>query len=113
MLYISVQVVFLILTIIYPAVIYVRTRFIIRIFTAPYLVQIHTQKYVPTPVTDQVILERGAIGQFREFESPRVHTRMNTWGHLLAHKLRVPTTQLAKMSIDLKFVKLTADVLEN
>ena len=27
--------------------------------------------------------------------------------------LRVPTTQLAKMSIDLKFVKLTADVLEN
>ena len=25
----------------------------------------------------------------------------------------VPTTQLAKMSIDLKFVKLTADVLEN
>ena len=27
--------------------------------------------------------------------------------------LRVPTTQLAKMSIDLKFVELTADVLEN
>ena len=27
--------------------------------------------------------------------------------------LRVPTTQLAKMSVDLKFVKLTADVLEN
>ena len=27
--------------------------------------------------------------------------------------LRVPTTQLTKMSIDLKFVKLTADVLEN
>ena len=26
--------------------------------------------------------------------------------------LRVPTTQLAKMSIDLKFVELTADVLE-
>ena len=26
--------------------------------------------------------------------------------------LQVPTTQLAKMSIDLKFVKLTADVLE-
>ena len=26
--------------------------------------------------------------------------------------LRVPTTQFAKMSIDLKFVKLTADVLE-
>ena len=27
--------------------------------------------------------------------------------------LRVPTTQLAKMSVDLKFVELTADVLEN
>ena len=27
--------------------------------------------------------------------------------------LLVPTTQLAKMSIDLKFVKLTADVLGN
>ena len=27
--------------------------------------------------------------------------------------LQVPTTQLAKMSIDLKFVELTADVLEN
>ena len=27
--------------------------------------------------------------------------------------LRVPTTQLAKMNIDLKFVELTADVLEN
>ena len=28
-------------------------------------------------------------------------------------KLQVPTTQLAKMSIDPKFVELTADVLEN
>ena len=27
--------------------------------------------------------------------------------------LRVPTTQLSKMSIDVKFVELTADVLEN
>ena len=27
--------------------------------------------------------------------------------------LRVPTTQLAKMNIDLKFVELTADVLEH
>ena len=25
----------------------------------------------------------------------------------------IPTTQLAKMTVDLKFVKLTADVLEN
>ena len=35
---------------------------------------------------NQVILEPG-IGQFREFESPRVHTRMNSWGLFLAHKL--------------------------
>ena len=28
-----------------------------------------------------VILEPG-IGQFREFESPRVHTRINSWGLL-------------------------------
>ena len=31
------------------------------------------------PVAYQVILEPG-IGQFREFESPRVHTRINSWG---------------------------------
>ena len=34
----------------------------------------------------QVILEPG-LGQFREFESPRVHTRINLWGLFLAHKL--------------------------
>ena len=34
------------------------------------------------PVAHQVILEPG-IGQFREFESPRVHTRVN----FLVHKL--------------------------
>ena len=27
------------------------------------------------------------VGQFREFESPRVHTRINSWGLFLAHKL--------------------------
>ena len=37
-------------------------------------------------VAYQVILEPG-IGQFREFEPPRVHTRINSWGLLLAHKL--------------------------
>ena len=37
------------------------------------------------PVAYQVILEPG-IGQFREFESPRVHTRINSWGLFLAHK---------------------------
>ena len=38
------------------------------------------------PVAHQVILEPG-IGQFREFESPRVHTRINSWGLFLVHKL--------------------------
>ena len=33
--------------------------------------------------------------------------------HPYSSVLRVPTTQLANMSIDLKFVELTADVLEN
>ena len=38
-------------------------------------------------MTYQVILEPG-IGQFREFESPRVHDiRINSWGLFLAHKL--------------------------
>ena len=31
------------------------------------------------PVAYQVVLEPG-IGQFREFDSPRVHTRINSWG---------------------------------
>ena len=34
----------------------------------------------------EVILEPG-IGQFREFEPPRVHTRINLWGLFLVHKL--------------------------
>ena len=38
------------------------------------------------PVAYQVILEPGT-GQFREFESPRDHTRINSWGLFLAHKL--------------------------
>ena len=38
-----------------------------------------------TPVAYQVVLEPG-IGQFREFESPRGHTRINSWGYLV-HKL--------------------------
>ena len=38
------------------------------------------------PVAYQVIIEPG-IGQFREFESPRVHTRINSWGLFLVHKL--------------------------
>ena len=33
----------------------------------------------------QVILEPG-IGQFRESEFPRAHTRMNSWGLFLVHK---------------------------
>ena len=38
------------------------------------------------PVAYQVILEPG-INQFREFESPRVHTRINSLGLFLVHKL--------------------------
>ena len=34
----------------------------------------------------RVILEP-AIGQFREFEPPRVHTRLNSWGFFLVHQL--------------------------
>ena len=38
------------------------------------------------PVAYQVILEPG-IGQFREFESPRMHThRIYSWGLFLVHK---------------------------
>ena len=38
------------------------------------------------PVVYQVILEPG-IDQFREFESLRVHTRINLLGLFLVHKL--------------------------
>ena len=38
------------------------------------------------PVAYQVILEPG-IGLFREFESPRVHTRINSYGLFLVHNL--------------------------
>ena len=38
------------------------------------------------PVAYQVILEPG-IGQFREFEPRRVHTRINSLGRFLVHKL--------------------------
>ena len=34
----------------------------------------------------QVILKPG-MGQFREFEPPRVRTRINSWGLFLVHKL--------------------------
>ena len=34
----------------------------------------------------QVILEPG-LGQFREFEPSRVHTRINSWGLFLVHKI--------------------------
>ena len=38
------------------------------------------------PVAHQVILEPG-IGQFREFEPRRVHTRINSLGLFLVEKL--------------------------
>ena len=34
----------------------------------------------------QVILEPG-IGEFCEFEPPRVHTRINSWGLFFVHKI--------------------------
>ena len=37
---------------------------------------------------------------------------MKKFTHIVYYKYEVPTTQLAKMSIDPKFVELTADVLE-
>ena len=42
---------------------------------------LHNGSYVwpVAPVAYQVILEPG-IGQFRDFESLRVHTRINSWG---------------------------------
>ena len=42
--------------------------------------------YPVAPVAYQVILEHD-IGQFREFESPRVHTRKNSWRLFLVHNL--------------------------
>ena len=41
---------------------------------------------IVAPVAYQVILEPG-IGRNRGFESPRVHTRINSWGLFLAHKM--------------------------
>ena len=37
------------------------------------------------PVAYEVILEPG-LGQFRECEAPRVHTRISSWGLFLVHK---------------------------
>ena len=42
--------------------------------------------YPVAPVAFQVILEPG-IDQFRELESPRVHTRMHSWELFLVLKL--------------------------
>ena len=38
------------------------------------------------PVAYQVIFEPG-VGQFRGLESLRVHTRINSWGLFLVHKI--------------------------
>ena len=38
------------------------------------------------PVAYQVILGP-VIGQFREFESPRVHARIHSWELILVHEL--------------------------
>ena len=44
--------------------------------------QQHT--YAGRPGGEQFILEPGT-GHFRDFEFPRVHTRINSWGLFLAH----------------------------
>ena len=45
-----------------------------------------TRRTPVAPVAYQVIVEPG-VGQFREFEFPRVHTRINSLGLFLVHKL--------------------------
>ena len=55
--------------------------------TAPYRLLLPGMYYVLVgPVAYQVILEPG-IGQFREFESTRVHTRIHSKGLYLMHQL--------------------------
>ena len=48
------------------------------------------------PVAYQVILEPG-IGQFREFEPRRVHTRINSLGLFLEHILTCGKRELATL----------------
>ena len=48
--------------------------------------EVGTTHNAVAPVAYQVILEPGT-DQFREFESPRVQTRINSWGLFLAHNL--------------------------
>ena len=50
------------------------------------LVDTYVYHYPVAPVAYQVILEPG-IGQFREFEPRRVHTRINSLGLFLVQKL--------------------------
>ena len=45
------------------------------------------------------------------WEGAREYRKDDEWTHIV-YLLQVPTTQLANMSIDPKFVELTADVLE-
>ena len=45
-----------------------------------------THVWPVAPVAYQVILEPG-IGQFRDFKSRRVHTRIHSWGLFLVHIL--------------------------
>ena len=55
----------------------------------PHVLKLPVRNIYSTPVAPvayQVILEPG-IGQCCEFESPRVHTRINSWGLFLVHKL--------------------------
>ena len=46
-----------------------------------YSVRIHTTGIaIYSSATEVIFILQPGIGQFREFEPPRVHTRINSWG---------------------------------
>ena len=61
--------------------------------------------YAVAPVAYKVILEPG-IGQFREFEPRRVHTRINSLGLFLVHKLTCGKRELATLDENRRAVGL-------
>ena len=62
----------------------------------PIVTQIRGGHKAGAPVAYQIILEPG-IGQFREFEPRRVHTRRNLLGLPLVHKLTCRKRELATL----------------
>ena len=75
-----------------------------------YLARRLRHRHSPTPPLILTRTRTNALGGSRSAGTVALDS---TTLYINSCKLRVPTTQLAKMSIDLKFVKLTADVLEN